>query len=315
MKKKEVSTRGVILRELIASWNSLDFVKKRGTTNGIRKKITEPTWKVPDGYAVVEVEREHYKGEWFQDEMVHFEGREKYVILQLHGGGYVGALKNTYRSSALLYNKASKGMPVFSIDYRVAPENPFPEALEDAYDAYCFLHERKFDSNQIVLAGDSAGGGLAMALCHLLIQKNEELPAGIIAMSPWTDLTATADSYQDNYELDPLFGNSRDTLLYNSPYIGDEDPRNPLISPLFGNFHGFPPMLLQVGDHEMLLDDTLSVAKKAKEQGVKVRKSVYKGMFHVFQMAMLLLPESRKAWIEVSKFLEKIMLEVEPEKE
>ena len=154
------------------------------------------------------------------------------------------------------------------------------------------------------MAGDSAGGGLALALGLYLRDHEMELPAGIIAMSPWTDLTASGESYETNYEKDPLFGNTRDSLIYNREYVGLEDPRNPYISPAFGDFTGFPPMLIQVGSYEMLLSDAEIVAHKAKKQGVKVRFHAYEGMFHVFQMSMQLMPESVLAWKEAGKFIE-----------
>ncbi len=216
----------------------------------------------------------------------------------------MGAMRNAYRSFAGLYSEVSKGMSVLTIDYRVAPEHPYPAALEDAVAAYRWLLEQGFFSEQIILAGDSAGGGLAMALCHYIKDHGMHLPCGIIAMSPWTDLLASGESYETNYEKDPLFGKTRDSLIYNKDYVGEHDPMDAYISPLYGDFRDFPPMLIQVGSYEMLLSDSVSVAAKAREQGVKVRLSIYEGMFHIFQMAMLLLPESKKAWMEIGKFIE-----------
>ena len=123
-------------------------------------------------------------------------------------------------------------------------------------------------------------------------------------MSPWTDLTASGESYTTNYEKDPLFGNTRESLIYMNDYPGDHDKMVYYISPLFGDFRDFPPMLIQVGSLEMLLSDSVSAAAKARQQGVKVRLSVYEGMFHVFQMAYLNIPESKKAWAEVGKFID-----------
>ena len=143
-----------------------------------------------------------------------------------------------------------------------------------------------------------------MALCHYIKDHGMHLPCGIIAMSPWTDLLASGESYETNYERDPLFGKTRDSLIYNKDYVGEHDPMDAYISPLYGDFRDFPPMLIQVGSYEMLLSDSVSVAAKAREQGVKVRLSIYEGMFHIFQMAMLLLPESKKAWMEIGKFIE-----------
>ena len=122
-------------------------------------------------------------------------------------------------------------------------------------------------------------------------------------MSPWTDVTLSGESYESNYEIDPLFGNSRENMLYQCSYIGDADPKNPYLSPLFGDFSDLPPMLMQVGEYEVLLSDTLQVSEKAKKAGVKVRTSIYAGMFHVFQMGLDLIPESREAWEEVGEFL------------
>ena len=236
------------------------------------------------------------------------EGRRDHIILQLHGGGYIGAMRNAYRTFAGLYCEVSQGMPVLTIDYRVAPENPYPAALEDAVAAFDWLLTSGWREEQIILAGDSAGGGLALALCLYLKDRGRPLPAGIIAMSPWTDMTASGPSYEDNYEKDPLFGNSRDSLIYNRDYVADNDPKNPYISPLFGEYEGFPPMLLQVGSIEMLLSDSVLVAEKAKEAGVQVKLTVYEGMFHIFQMALKLIPESREAWMEIGRFLEEIAL-------
>ena len=160
-----------------------------------------------------------------------------------------------------------------------------------------------WSAEKIVVAGDSAGGGLALALCLWLKNHKEPLPSGVIAMSPWTDLTISGESVETNFEKDPLFGKTRDSMLYNKDYLGENDPTNEYISPLFGDYEGFPPLLIQVGSYEMLLSDSTRVAKKAKEAGGKVKLSIYEGMFHVFQMAMLLMPESKKAWAEIKRFL------------
>ena len=227
-----------------------------------------------------------------------------YVILQLHGGGYMGAVRNAYYVFAGLYNEVSHGCNVLTPDYRVAPEDPYPAALEDALASYQWLLDSGFYGEQIILAGDSAGGGLAMALCMYLRDHHLPIPGGIVAMSPWTDLTASGESYTTNFEKDPLFGNTKESLIYQNDYPGDHDKMDCYISPLFGSFKGFPPMLIQAGSIEMLLSDSVSAAAKAREQGVKVRLSVYEGMFHVFQMAYLNIPESKKAWAEVGKFMD-----------
>ena len=145
-----------------------------------------------------------------------------------------------------------------------------------------------------------------MALCHTLKSMWRRLPAGIVAMSPWADLTASGSSYKENYDIDPVFGNERSELIFDNPYIGDANPKDPRISPAFGDFTGFPPMLIQVGTDEMLLSDSILVAEKAKSAGVRVRFTKYQGMFHVFQMAGTIMQESKQAWAEVKRFLEEI---------
>ena len=126
-------------------------------------------------------------------------------------------------------------------------------------------------------------------------------------MSPWADLTASGESYTKNFEIDPVFGNDRSELIFENPYIGDANPRDPRISPMFGDFTGFPPMLIQTGTDEMLLSDSETVAAKAKAAGVRVRFTKYQGMFHVFQIAGTIMEESKMAWAEVKRFLEEII--------
>ena len=303
VRESEASIRGRVMRELIAHVTNDHLIGKKIKNGELRKKIgnAEPPWKCPDCFTMTEVPMENFRMELLQPKE---QPNTEKIILQLHGGGYVGAMRNAYRMFAGLYSEVSRGMAVLTPDYRVAPENPYPAALEDAFAAYCYLLEEGWFADQIIVAGDSAGGGLAMALCHYLKDHGKSLPCGIVAMSPWTDFTASGESYDTNYERDPLFGKTRDSLIYNKEYIRDNDPLNAYISPLYGDFRGFPPMLIQVGSYEMLLSDSVSVAAKAREQGVKVRLSIYDGMFHIFQMAAKMLPESKRAWVEIGKFMD-----------
>ncbi len=288
---------------MIAHVTNDNLIGRKIKSGELRKKMVEPPWHCPDIFSMTVIEMEHFNMEWL--ELRENPNTDK-VILQLHGGGYIGAMRNAYRMFAGLYCEVSGGMSVLTIDYRVAPEHPYPAALEDAVAAYQYLLDEGWFAEQIIVAGDSAGGGLAMALCHYLKDHHMMLPCGIIAMSPWTDLLASGESYDTNYERDPLFGNTRDSLIYNKDYVGDHDPMDSYISPLYGDFRGFPPMLIQVGSYEMLLSDSVSVAAKARQQGVRVRLSIYEGMFHVFQMAAKMMPESRRAWVEIGKFIELI---------
>ncbi|MCR4584977.1 MAG: alpha/beta hydrolase [Lachnospiraceae bacterium] len=228
------------------------------------------------------------------------------VVLQLHGGGYYGGMHNTYRDTAAMYAEVSGGFDVLTPDYRTAPEHPYPAALSDALAAYRLLLEMDYEPSDIVIAGDSAGGGLTLALALYLRDNGLPMPGGIITMSAWTDLTKSGASYTEHFGDDPIFGGTYNTMVYKDGYFRGSDPWDPYISPVFGSYENFPPTLMQVGEREMLLDDTRDVARKLKEAGVPVREHVYPGMFHVFQLALLLFPESAEAWHEVRMFFKKV---------
>lgn len=302
MNKTVQSIQGKILKNLVADITSMHVVGKKIKSGEYRKNPVEPTWKCPKGFVVEKLYMEHFEMEYLRPENTE----NKQIVLQLHGGGYIGPMKNIYRNFAVMYSKAAKGADVLTIDYRVAPEYTYPAALEDAISAYEWILEQGYLPEQIVVAGDSAGGGLALALALYLRDNNKRLPKGIITMSAWADLTCEGESYKSQYESDPLFGNTKDSMIFNSTYIGEHDPKHPYISPVFGEYDGFPAILMQVGSSEMLLSDTLEVARKIKEEGGKVRLTVYEGMFHVFQMSMNLIPESRMAWQEVRQFFKTI---------
>lgn len=302
IKEREASAQGALVRDLIAHFASDHLIGRKIKNGDFRKKMVEPPWSVPNGFLLSEISMDNFRMEWLQSK----ESCSDKALLQLHGGGYIGAMRNAYRNFAVTYSSLGNGMPVLTADYRVAPQDPFPAALEDAYASYRWLLENGYQGEQIFLAGDSAGGGLALALAMCLRDRGEPMPCGIIAMSPWTDMTASGESYQKNFENDPLFGGTEDSMIYNRDYAGEEDLTNPYLSPLFGDYEGFPPMLIQAGSCEMLLSDSVSLANKAKEAGVKVRLSVYDGMFHVFQMAPLALPECKRAWMEIGRFIEEI---------
>ena len=298
----ELSLKSKLIRSIVAEFNSNKKFTERYSVEEENKSEIDVDFKYPDHLEAERIQLENFT----MEKLIWKESESKLLILQLHGGGYVGAFKKNYKQMAGLYSEVGKGATVMSVDYRVAPENPFPAALEDALEAYDYILESGWHHDQIVLAGDSAGGGLAMALCHTLKSQWRRPPAGIIAMSPWTDLTLSGSSYKDNYDIDPVFGNDRSELIFNNPYPGENDRRDPRISPLFGDFTGFPPMLIQVGTDEMLYSDSEQVALKARAAGVKVRFSKYNGMFHVFQMAGTMMEESKRAWSEVGRFLEEL---------
>ena len=296
---EELSKKSRLIRDLVSRFNGTPYIKDhivgdhRGDSD-FDKSFTYPPHLVATKHEMKK----------FRMELLKTEGSvNDWAILQLHGGGYVGAFKTNYRRMAGLYAEVGNGAMVLTPDYRVAPEHPFPAALYDALTCLDWLKAQGIPESRVILGGDSAGGGLAMAVISYLIDRDREIPAGLVAMSPWTDLTASGESYETNYEKDPVFGNSGDALIFENPYPGKMNPRHPYISPAFGDFAGFPPTLLQVGTYEMLLDDSRVVAEKMRRAGVQLRYSEYEGMFHVFQIAATLMEESRRAWSEVGKFI------------
>ena len=225
------------------------------------------------------------------------------VIIYLHGGSYIAGSPNSHRSIAARIGKASK-IPVLFIDYSLAPENPFPAALEDVIKVYTWLLEQNKKSNKIIIAGDSAGGGLTLATLIKLRDENMVLPAAAVCLSPWTDLALTGDSVKTKAKEEVMVTKSE---LQQSVklYLKEADSKNPLASPLYADLKGLPPLLLQTGTKEIILDDTTRFAKKAIEADVDVTADIWPGMWHVFQIFGNLMPESKKAIEKIGEFIQK----------
>ncbi len=208
---------------------------------------------------------------------------KKYVILYCHGGGYI---TGSFRYARSITNKLanSTSMDVLSFDYRLAPEYPFPAALEDAEKVWDYLLYQGYGAKNIILAGDSAGGNLALVLALRLKEQSRILPRGLILLSPWADLTKSGKSYIEKAEADPILTSEYlDKAI--SSYAAGQELKNPYISPVFGEFEGFPPVYIQVGTNEILLSDSLKLKKQLEKYFVPVRLERYRGMWHVFQMS------------------------------
>jgi acetyl esterase/lipase len=218
-------------------------------------------------------------------------------MLYLHGGGYFACSPQTHRSITGAY--AIRGLSVFTPDYRLAPEHPFPAALEDALAVYRAMLTR-FPAG-FALGGDSAGGGLALAL--LLAAKAEGLPmpACAVLFSPWTDLAGTGASITTNLKRDSMLFAPRLAEAADI-YLAGADPKNPLASPLYGELAGLPPMLIQVGRPEILLDDSTRLAARARAAGVPAELTIWENLPHVWQVSQIFLPESRQALDQAAAF-------------
>jgi monoterpene epsilon-lactone hydrolase len=223
------------------------------------------------------------------------------IILYLHGGGYVVGSINTHRAMVSRIARASNARAL-AIDYRLAPEHPFPAAVEDAMAAYKWLLAQGYQPGKIVIAGDSAGGGLTLALLIAIRAANLPMPAAAVPISPWTDLEGTGESVRTRAARDVMV--TQENLAHSAKqYYGTHDPKDPLVSPVHANFRGLPPMLIHVGDAEILLDDATRVAKSAKLAGVEVELEVWDDMPHVWHVFAKLLPEGQQAIDKIGKFV------------
>ena len=244
--------------------------------------------------------------------------RHRRAVLYCHGGGYTSG---NLGYSKVLASKLTQvtGFDVLSFEYRLAPEHPYPAALNDAVSAWDYLMHLGYGARDIIVAGDSAGGNLALVLCHELKAERRMLPGALLLMSPWTDMIGSGKSHTANVDKDPIFGGNPE---YAPPangvlpavrplilaYVGKTDPRNPYLSPVFGSYEKFPPMLIQVGTAEILESDSEIVYQRAIAAGVDATLTRYYGMFHVFQILGDALPEGATAWEEVRQFIAKKFL-------
>ena len=224
------------------------------------------------------------------------------TILYIHGGGFVFGSPET--AMCLTANLVVKtGYRAYSVDYRLAPEHPFPAAIEDTLSAYRALLERGERPETIAFVGDSAGGGLCVTTCLAARDAGLPMPAAIVAFSPGLDMTRTGESMRTKAELDPIF--TREGLdRTGAMYLAGQDPRQPLLSPaVLADLTGFPPLLLQAGTNEMILDDATRLAARAREAGVDVILDVTAGVPHVFQSFAGLLDEADEALDRAAFFL------------
>ncbi len=225
------------------------------------------------------------------------------VVLYLHGGGYViGSIK----SHRYLMQNVSRfsGAKTLGLNYRLAPENPFPAALEDATKAYCWLLTQGYKAQNIAIAGDSAGGGLTLATLVNLRDKGIELPAAGVLISPWADLTGEADSVKTRVDSDPMV---KPEGLYSlgGQYLNGTDAKNPLASPVFADMADLPPLCIHVGGREILYDDAITVADKARAAGVEVKLLDEPELFHVWHAFAPMLEEGQQAVEKIGAFLQK----------
>jgi acetyl esterase/lipase len=293
----------------MASWqaHAIDaalrlFVKRRLPQDidipKLRARIEKMAQRPPKGVRISQA-RVGCLGEWVEVPGVSADAP---VMLYLHGGGYVVCSPRTHRPITAFFARA--GFRVFCPDYRMAPEHPFPAAVDDALSAYEGLLSRGVRPSEIVVAGDSAGGGLTVALLIALRDRQRPLLAVAALLSPWTDLALTGKSIRKNARRDAYLsadGAAKTVELY----LHGADPQTPLASPLYADLHGMPPVIIHVGKREILRDDSTRLAERIRAAGCEVVISVWPVVPHVWQIFNRILPEGRQSLAQMADFLHK----------
>jgi len=252
--------------------------------------------KIPDGITIKPEVIEGIKVEW----IIPDGSDSKKVILYVHGGGYVSGSCNDHRGFVSKFAKHCGYMNLV-YEYRLAPEDPFPAALEDSVKVYSWLLSEGFYPNDILIVGESAGGGLCLALLLALKERQINFPAGAVAISPWTDLTCSSDSYKTKNKVSVAPKNS--WTVFSKHYTGENKADNPLISPLFGDLKGLPPIFINSGTDDELFEDGEKFYKKAKDAGVDITFKAGIGMVHCYPLLAPMFKEATEAMNEICSFI------------
>ena len=262
-----------------------------------REGVTKVTskMKMPDDVKAERFNINDMHAEW----IIPKNPREDKVLLYIHGGGFISGSCDSHRMHVAKFARGTQ-LQSLVFDYRLAPEHPFPAGLEDCVAAYNWLLDQGYNSQNIIVGGESAGGTLTLSLLLALKERGISFPKAAFSISPVTDLRCKADSFTFNAKNDIAPTGSWD--IWMNHYIADNDPTMPLLSPLFGNYEDLPPLLVCVGTHEIHLDDCVNVAKKAEEHGVEVTLSKWENMVHAFPIMSPLFPEAKQAMNAICEF-------------
>lgn len=257
--------------------------------------------KIPNDVQLQKIEINGIQAVWIRPTRAN----QDQVAIHLHGGGYVTGSIESHLMMCIPMAQTLK-MAILLPEYRLAPEYPFPAALDDALSVYKWLLSQGFQPANIFISGDSAGGGLSLATVLALRNAGLPLPAGIVCISPWTDLTLKGKSHITNAKSETLL---RTDILreWAHAYASPDNFENPLVSPLYADFHGFPPIFIQVGSNEILLDDATMLARKAQADGVFVDLKVWDSVWHAWPVLGNLIPESKQAFEQISQFVQMLV--------
>lgn len=292
-------------RAKFVRWLTAKYIKGLDVPNLPVEKARAQFEKIAGTFLIraigVEVEQTQIAGvdvDWLRPK----NARKDKVLFYLHGGAYVIGSPRTHRQLVSHMARAA-GVVAVLPDYRLAPEHPFPAAIDDAVAVYRGLLESGFKAEDIIISGDSAGGGLSVATLLQLRHAGLPMPAAAVLLSPFLDVTGSGESATTRADRDPWF-DIADLHVVARYYCPDENEwQNPLVSPVFGNVAGLPPMLIHVGDDEILLSDSTRLAKKLEAEGIKVELEVWPHMWHVFQMFIRRMPESGVAVGKIAAYI------------
>ncbi|MBV1879852.1 MAG: alpha/beta hydrolase [Pseudomonadales bacterium] len=286
------------LKAVLSKQGSASPTDSKVTIAQRRRGMEKTSFPVADDINVAVTEVRGMPAEWVKAPEVT-PGR---AILYLHGGGYVIGSLITHRSLAGEISRAAKAA-VLVVEYRMAPEHPYPAAVDDAVIAYNWLLDQGYDAQQTAIAGDSAGGGLTAAALVALRDTNAKLPGAAVCISPWSDLTCSSETYQSRADADPMIqqGGIGDMA---DAYLQGADARSPTASPNFADLNGLPPLLIQVGDSEVLLDDARLLHEKAEADGVDSTLEVWDEMIHVWHAFHPMLDEGKQAIARIGEYLQ-----------
>ena len=289
------------LDQVIALVKSREADESQGATEGRRRSFEQMT----DGFTIdVPARYSRVNAGGVTAEWVVAEGAsDSRVVLYFHGGGYIIGSPRTHRAM-LAHLSRDAAARVLSLDYRLAPEHPFPAPVEDSVAAYRWLLNEGFDPARIALGGDSAGGGLTVAALVQIRYLGLPIPGAGVCVSPWVDMEGLGESMETRAAADPMVG-KENLMVSAKTYLGGADPRAPLAAPLYADLRGLPPLLIQVGDAEVLLDDSTRLAGIAREAGVDVQMDVWDDMIHVWHVFAPILPEGKQAIKQAGDFIKK----------
>jgi monoterpene epsilon-lactone hydrolase len=276
-------------------WNTSITAFRQSTEAGAAR-----VGRLPEGILVTQLSvpglPPGLSAEWIRLSGSHNPG----VIFYTHGGGYVSGSCTDHRAVVAKLVKGS-GAAALLFEYRLAPEHPYPAAIEDTLTVYRWLLGQPYEPSRVVIAGESAGGGLGLSAMLAMRDNGLPLPAAAVAISPWTDLTCNGESHRT--KLNVCISPPGMAVVCSKYYAGELDPALPLISPLFGDLAGLPPLLIYAGDYETMLDDSLRFAAQAGAAGVRVTLRVGKGMVHCYPLLAPLFPEASHALAEICTFI------------